>query len=170
MTPWILSLLVVAMSGVSFAVSSQVDPTIAKAFSPATIATGGTSTLTFTLTNPNAGTALTGLNFTDALPAGVQIAATPNLGGTCGAVATDFTPNIAAGGTAINLTSGVTLAAGASCTITVDVTGTTAGAKVNTTGNVGSTETGAGTDNATHTLTVLADPTIDKAFSPSTIA
>ncbi|MFC2077258.1 choice-of-anchor D domain-containing protein [Candidatus Bipolaricaulota bacterium] len=71
-------------------------------------------------------------------------------------MATDFTPNIAAGGTAINLTSGVTLAAGASCTITVDVTGTTAGAKVNTTGNVGSTETGAGTDNATATLTVLA--------------
>jgi uncharacterized repeat protein (TIGR01451 family) len=131
------------------------DPTIDKAFSPSTILVNGTSTLTFTLTNPNL-TALTGLNFTDALPAGVQIAATPNLGGTCGVVATDFTPNIAAGGTAINLTSGVNLAAGASCTITVDVTGTTAGAKVNTTGNVGSTETGAGSDNATHTLTVLA--------------
>jgi len=147
------------------------DPTIDKAFAPAAINLGGTSTLTFTLTNPNAVTDLTGLNFTDALPAGVEIAATPNLGGTCGAVATNFTPNIAAGGTAINLTSGVSLTAGSSCTITVDVTATTLGAKVNTTGAIGSTETGAGSDTATDTLTVaLLDPTIDKAFAPATIS
>ncbi len=96
-------------------------PTIDKAFSPTTIGVGGISTLTFTLTNLNAGSGLTGLNFTDALPAGVEIATTPNLGGTCGAVATNFTPNIAAGGTSINLTSGVSLAASGSCTIFVDV-------------------------------------------------
>ncbi len=52
--------------------------TIAKAFVPPGILVNGTTTLTFTLTNPNAGTALTGVGFTDAFPAGLAVAATPN--------------------------------------------------------------------------------------------
>jgi uncharacterized repeat protein (TIGR01451 family) len=51
-------------------------PSIAKAFSPNPIAVGGVSTLTFTITNPNAGTSLTGVAFTDTFPAGLQVAAT----------------------------------------------------------------------------------------------
>ena len=43
-------------------------PTIDKAFAPLAISVGGTTTLTFTLTNPNAATALTGVAFTDTLP------------------------------------------------------------------------------------------------------
>ena len=54
-------------------------PTIDKAFAPLAISVGGTTTLTFTLTNPNAGTALTGVAFTDSFPsAGLEVAATPN--------------------------------------------------------------------------------------------
>ncbi|MBC8506384.1 MAG: sortase [Anaerolineales bacterium] len=133
------------------------EPIIDKEFSPTSITAGGTTTLTFTLTNPNVGTSLSGLNFTDTLPSGLEVATSPNLGGTCVTVAaTNFTPNIAAGITGINLTSGITLAARESCTITVDLESTSAGTKVNTSGNVGSTETGSGTDNATATLNVSA--------------
>ncbi|MFN8558944.1 MAG: hypothetical protein U0531_16935 [Dehalococcoidia bacterium] len=52
-------------------------PTIAKGFAPATIAVGGTSALTITVTNGSAAFGLTGAGFSDALPAGVQVAATP---------------------------------------------------------------------------------------------
>ncbi|MEK6222428.1 MAG: hypothetical protein N2D54_09295, partial [Chloroflexota bacterium] len=48
-----------------------------------TILSGGTSTLTITLSNPNAANVLESLSFTDSLPSGLQIAPTPNIGGTC---------------------------------------------------------------------------------------
>ena len=52
-------------------------PTIAKEFGAASIAVNGTTTLTFTLINPNVGTALSGVAFTDSFPAGLEVAATP---------------------------------------------------------------------------------------------
>jgi uncharacterized repeat protein (TIGR01451 family) len=124
-------------------------PSIAKAFSPNPIAIGAVSTLTFTITNPNAGTALTGVAFTDTFPAGLQVAATPNATATnCGSPT--FAP--AAGNTSVSF-SGGTIAASGTCTVTVDVTATTGGAKVNTTGNVTSTNGGTG-NTGTATLTV----------------
>jgi uncharacterized repeat protein (TIGR01451 family) len=140
-------------------------PGIAKAFSPNTIAVGGTSTLTFTLTNPNAGTALTGVAFTDSFPAGLEVAATPGAT-TAGCGSPTFAP--AAGNTSVGF-SGGTIAASGTCTVTVDVTATTGGAKVNTTGNVTSTNGGTG-NTGTDTLTMLAAPGIAKAFSPNAIA
>jgi len=125
-------------------------PTIAKAFSPNPIAVGGVSTLTFTLSNPNAGTSLTGVAFSDSFPAGLQVAATPNAS-TTGCGSPTFAP--AAGNTSVSF-SGGTIAASGACTVTVDVTATTSGSKVNTSGNVSSTETGVGTDTATATLAV----------------
>jgi uncharacterized repeat protein (TIGR01451 family) len=124
-------------------------PSLAKAFSPNPIAIGGVSTLTFTITNPNAGTALTGVAFTDTFPAGLQVAATPNATATgCGSPI--FAP--AAGNTSVSF-SGGTIAASGTCTVTVDVTATTGGSKVNTTGNVTSTNGGTG-NTGTATLTV----------------
>jgi len=138
------------------------DPTIDKAFVPSTIGVGGTSTLTFILTNPNAEFGLTGLNFADGRlgpnTGDIAIAAPLNLGGTCGAVATDFMPNLAPGGTAVSLVSGVSLPPSGSCTITVDVTAPAVGEFLNTTGPVGSTETGPGSDTGADTLTVLLNP------------
>ena len=48
-----------------------VTPTLGKAFSPATIKAGGTSTLTITFTNPNSTAASLSAPFTDTLPTGV---------------------------------------------------------------------------------------------------
>ncbi len=140
-------------------------PSLAKAFSPNPIAVGGVSTLTFTITNPNAGTALTGVAFTDSFPAGLEVAATPSAS-TSGCGSPTFAP--AAGNTSVSF-SGGTIAASGTCTVTVNVTATTSGSKVNTTGNVTSTNGGTG-NTGTDTLSVVSPPSIAKAFSPNPIA
>jgi uncharacterized repeat protein (TIGR01451 family) len=132
-------------------------PTIAKAFGAASIVVNGTTTLTFTLANPNPGPALTGVSFTDTLPAGLVVATPNGLANTCGG-----TVAAVAGSGGVALANGG-LSAGGSCTITVGVTGTTASAKNNTTGAVTSTEGGPG-GTASASLTVVAPPTITKAF------
>ena len=138
-------------------------PTLAKSFTPNQIPLNGTSTLTFTIANPNASNSLSGISFTDSLPAGVEVAATPNVVNNCGATLTGAT----AGSNLLNI-SNVTVAGGANCTISVDVTGTTAGVKTNTTSTITSTEGGTGTT-ASATLTVVAPPQISKAFGAATI-
>ncbi|HYN14463.1 MAG TPA: immunoglobulin domain-containing protein [Terriglobales bacterium] len=138
-------------------------PTISKAFLASSIALNGTTTLTFTINNPNTSTALSGISFGDSLPSGVQVAATPNITGVCGGTVT-----ATAGSGSISL-SGGTLASSGSCTISVDVTGTTAGAKSNTTGAISSAEGGTGATSNTASLTVVAPPSISKAFTAGSI-
>jgi uncharacterized repeat protein (TIGR01451 family) len=140
-------------------------PSLAKAFSPNPIAVGGVSTLTFTITNPNAGTSLTGVAFTDTFPAGLEVAATPGAS-TSGCGSPAFSP--AAGNTSVSF-SGGTIAASGTCTVTVNVTATTGGSKVNTTGSVTSTNGGTG-NTGTSTLAVVSPPILSKAFSPNPIA
>ena len=126
-------------------------PSIEKQFIPETILVGETSTLTFQISNSNTVTALTGVAFTDNLPAGLVLAAdvaSPQCGGTL----TGTT-----GGTAITL-SGGTIPASDNCLITAAVTASSAGTYVNTTENVSSTNGGTG-NTATYALTV--DPRID---------
>ena len=137
-------------------------PTIAKAFGAASIVVNGTTTLTFTLTNPNPGTALSGVGFTDTLPAGLVVATPNGLASTCGGTVTAV-----AGTGSVALANGGLPASGA-CTITVNVTGTTGGAKNNTTSAVTSTEGGAG-GTASASLAVVAPPTIAKAFGAASI-
>ncbi|MFG3701809.1 ice-binding family protein, partial [Micromonospora sp. NPDC047620] len=60
-----------------FCAASIAPPTIAKAFGDAIIPSGGTTSLEFTLSNPNPGTSLTGVGFSDTLPAGLVVS-TPN--------------------------------------------------------------------------------------------
>jgi len=150
-------------------------PSLTKAFSPDPIAVGGISTLIFNLTNEN-NVPLTGVRFTDVLPAGLEVAATPNANTTCGG-----TPNWAptAGGTSLEFgtTAGATIPArvgttNGSCTVQVDVTATTGGVHQNVSGFIYSTETytnttstGSGSD----TLTALLPPQISKIFSPDSI-
>jgi uncharacterized repeat protein (TIGR01451 family) len=142
-------------------------PTIAKAFAPlAILVTSGTATLTFTLTNPNAGTVLNGVGFADTLPADLVVAAPSGLN-TCGGTVTAVV-----GTNSIALVNG-SLVAGGSCTITVNVTGTMAGAKNNITGAVTSTEGGTGGTAQAFLVVVaaptLAPPTIAKAFGAASL-
>src|SRR5439155_25563933 len=110
---------------------------------------------------PNTNVTLTGLAFTDNLPAGLVVANPNGLTNTCGGTATAVS---ASGSVSL---SGGTLAASAACTVTVNVQGTTAGVKNNSV-QVTSTEGGTGnTSNAS--LTVVAPPTISKAFGAASI-
>jgi hypothetical protein len=144
-----------------------VPPTISKSFGATTIPLNGSTSLSFTITNPNAATALTGVTFSDTLPAGLVVS-TPNglsaLTG-CGPGVASAT----AGGGSISLSTGATVAGGGTCTFSVNVTGTTAGAKNNTTGNITSTNGGTGTTSNTASVTVLAPPTITKVFGSASI-
>ena len=124
-------------------------PTVAKSFGPATIGANGTSTLTITITNPNA-SAINGLAFTDTYPsANLKNAAMPALANTCGGAATGT-----AGASALSLTGGTVPASG-NCSVSVSVTSATAGSYLNSSGAVTSTNANSGTA-ASATLTVTA--------------
>ena len=124
-------------------------PAISKAFGAASLALNATTALTFTLQNHNAST-LTGVGFTDTLPAGLAVSTPDGLTGSCGGGAI----TALAGSGSVSL-SGATLSAAASCTFGVNVTGTTVGIKNNVTGAVTSVESGAG-GTASATVTVAA--------------
>jgi uncharacterized repeat protein (TIGR01451 family) len=125
-------------------------PTLNKAFSPAAVDVYTTSTMTFTLSNPN-GNTLTSAKFTDTLT-GFSVAAPATIGGTCAGVTNS--PTLAAGTTSLNLTV-PSLASGV-CTITIPVSAISSGSYTNTTSGITSVETGAsvGTPSNTATLTV----------------
>jgi len=137
-------------------------PTFAKVFAPGTIGTGGVSTLTFTIDNTASAVMATGLAFTDNLPAGVEVANPSNASTTCGGGTVTAVP----GSGVVTLTGG-TVGAMASCTVSVDVTGTASGSHVNVTGDLISSSGNSGT--ATATLLVDPPPTFSKAFSPTAV-
>ena len=137
-------------------------PGIAKSFAAASVPVNGTTTLSFNITNPNPGVALSGVNFSDVFPAGLTVNNPSNVSGTCGGTVT------ATSGSNLVRLSGGSLAAGANCVISVTVKATTAGMKNNVTGIVGSTEGGIG-NTASATLLVVAPPIVSEAFSPDAI-
>src|SRR5689334_15615176 len=89
--------------------AAQSPPTLNKAFSAATVGLNQSVTLTFTLTNPNPATDLTGVSFSDDMPAGLLIANPDSLGGTCD------TSVVALSSTNISLV-GAVIPANTSCT------------------------------------------------------
>jgi Bacterial Ig-like domain (group 3)/Putative Ig domain len=123
----------------SASITVVVPPTIAKSFGAVTMAVGESTSLSFTIDNPNKSSTLTGVGFTDPLPAGLVVSTPNGLTGSCGG----GTILAAAGSGAVSLT-GATLAVGASCAFSVNVTATSAGTKDNTTGPVTSVEGGTG--------------------------
>jgi uncharacterized repeat protein (TIGR01451 family) len=96
-------------------------PSLNKGVQSGHIRDGGTSTLTFTVTNPAANNGAQVVSFIDALPSGLKIAATPNVQKTC----TGGSVTANAGATTITV-GGITVAAStgvaSTCTVKVDVT------------------------------------------------
>ena len=140
---------------------------LTKAFAPATIGQGGTSTLTFTLTNGAGNPAQSGIAFTDTLPANVTVAAPASVTSSCPSGAGAVAASVGSG--VITVTGATMNAAQASCTITVNVTSNTAGTYNNTNaGNITATQR-VDTTGVNATLTVQALPSLTKAFSPATV-
>jgi hypothetical protein len=119
--------------GVSARYVYIVDPATAvdinKSFTPSSTVVGGTSRLSFTLTN-TAATSISGANFTDTFPAGMTVATVP-AATTSGCGTPAFAP--AAGAASIAFSNG-TIAANGTCTISVSVTASPAGTYNNTSG------------------------------------
>jgi uncharacterized repeat protein (TIGR01451 family) len=151
------------------AVLYVVTPVFTKTAGTTPILVGGTSSYTITINN-NSGTQLAAiplpgiplnlLSFTDTLPApGVTVGSVVS---TCPAPANTIVP----GGGSFTVPN-FTLVDGASCTITVPITGTTAGAKVNTvTGDAGGNLQGI---TRSATVTVGRDLLFSKVFNPAII-
>jgi uncharacterized repeat protein (TIGR01451 family) len=147
-----------------------VAPVLGKTFSPATVNAGTVSTLTITLSNPNAAIATLTAPLVDTLPGGLVIAPTPNAGTTCtGAGA----PVAVAGSGTLSLPAGRSIPSSGSCTLTVSVTAAAGGTYINTllAGSL-ATSNGGNPAAAVATLTVvtpLVAPVLGKAFSPATV-
>ena len=150
-------------------------PQLSKSFSLDPIKVGATSTLTFTLTNPNSSSDLTSVSFTDILPSGMKVASVPAASTTC----TGATWAPSAGDTTLSF-SGGTISQGnpGTCTAQVNVTVQTSGTFTNTSGYISSSEAGLNTNpyndakpgQGQDSLTVtVGPPQIVKSFSPNPI-
>ena len=142
-------------------------PTITKSFAPASIASGGTSTLTIVLSNPTA-VAMTGATFTDVFPTspGAMTVAAPltrtNSCSGLGQLRDPANTPLNAGDVGIRLNTG-TIPANGSCTITVNVTAAVAGVYNNTIA-VGALTTSGGSN------TVAANATLMVGLPSFTVA
>lgn len=111
-------------------------PSIAINFSESPIFTGETSSLSFTLSNPNQLSSLSGVGFSLTLPAGLSVETASS--STCGGTLTVTAP------TNSIVLSGGSLSANGSCTFNITVTGNTSGVYTAQTSVVTSIEGGNG--------------------------
>ncbi|MEX2500288.1 MAG: hypothetical protein WD397_15580 [Wenzhouxiangellaceae bacterium] len=151
----------IAIAGMALPALASAQPAFSKSFNPATIGPGSASELVFVIDNSAGGIQVTDLAFTDNLPAGVTLADPAAPGTDCGA-ATLTAPD---GGGTITFTDG-SIAAGATCTVSVLVTSSTVSTHMNVSGDLTSSAGNSGT--ATADLAVATDrPGFSKCFSPS---
>ncbi len=131
----------------------------------ATRTPGSTATLVIRMDNPNT-VPLTSAAFTDALPAGLVVATTPNASTTC----TGGTVIAPASGTSVRL-SGATIPASGNCTVSVDVLSNISGSYTNTIAASSiNTYEGVSNEEATSAQIVVSNPpTVTKQFSPAVI-
>ena len=140
----------------------DVTPQLDKSFSPDTAQVGGTSTLTFTITNTSDLLAKSGWSFTDTLPAGLPLATPAAAATTC--AGTVSAPD---GGTAVSIAGGGLAAGQASCTVKVNVTSATASTYTNDASDI-TRSTGVNPPGSS-TVTFTSTPTIGlvKSVSPA---
>ncbi|MBS0556292.1 MAG: S8 family serine peptidase [Proteobacteria bacterium] len=155
------------ITGLGFTVTGTppVPPSLSAGFSPGSIVTGGSSSLTLTLSNSNSLPAILSANLIDAMPSGLVAsnAATTCTGG-AGA-------SLGGSGSSLILGNGAAIPAGGSCTLTADVTSSAAGSYTNTI-PAGALQTNAGNAaaaSASLTVTGISAPTVSKAFAPTSI-
>ena len=141
----------------------EVPLSVSMAFEPPAIAQGGVSRLTYTLDN-GAVIGATSVALSDRLPAGVAVAAPPDAQTTC----TGGRLTAAAGDEAIAYSEGA-LAAGASCTIAVDVTSATAGLYPNETESVTSSLGTSAAVSAMLTVEAAEAPGFARVFAPDSV-
>jgi hypothetical protein len=106
-----------------------VAPSLSKAFLPDRIAAGGGSVLTVSLANPSASVSTLTAPLLDGLPAGVVIAALPNLSTSCGGSGVLLAMP---GGSSLSLPAGRTIPALGQCSFSVNVSAANAGTYLNT--------------------------------------
>ncbi len=132
-------------------------PTLAKLIAPATIAVGGSATLTISIGNPNATAIALTSAFTDPMP--LNVTTTSANTGTCTGVTVTST--------LITMASGTTVPAGG-CTIVVAVTASIPGNYINTTSALITTGGSAPPASAPLSLSAIGS-TLTKAIQPATI-
>ena len=160
---FIVTAVLISTSFAATAFGQAASPVITKSFNPAVVAPNGNSIATITVTNLNAALPLTNVQFSDTMPAGIDLIT--QTGGTCSTLATGggmFSIN--PGTETFSSTSNV-LAGGQSCTIIVSVRGAAIGAHINTTSQVTSSNAPPGAA-ASGTLTVAA-PNVPTAAVPT---
>ena len=119
---------------VQYTLVPAAPPSVNKAFSPNVIAPGGTTVLTFTVTNPAGSPAVSNVGFVDTLPVGLKATGLAS-GSTCANAATAGVTTVSATGSTITVV-GLQVPAGASsCTVTVNVTNVTGQFNASCTGN-----------------------------------
>ncbi len=129
-------------------------PKLHVAFAAPTIALHGVTTLRIKLRNPSLNpVALTGVTFTDQLPANLAVASPSSSQNTCGG-----TWQIAAGSSTVQL-SGGTIARATECSLTVDVVANSEGLARDLAGAASSENGGAG-NGAEASVVVVRPPTI----------
>ncbi|MEO7432400.1 MAG: S8 family serine peptidase [Dokdonella sp.] len=137
-------------------------PTLSKAFEPASIHAGESSTLTLTLGNAGTNTATVTDTLTDTFPDGLVVADPANESTTCTSGSVTATPGVPH----VSLVAGAEIAIGETCTVTVDVTAAEPGSYVNLVpaGDL-QTTSGASTGDAVATLeVVVSDVIFDDGF------
>ncbi|WP_376695242.1 DUF7933 domain-containing protein [Wenzhouxiangella sp. EGI_FJ10305] len=152
--------------GTAASADLQVEPAPAfdKTFSPTTVLVGDVSVLTFNIDNGASVISADDLDFTDNLPAGLEVASPPSASTTC----TGGTLTAVAGAASLSYTGG-SVAAGATCTVSLDIAGNTPGSQINTSGALTSSLGNSGTAGAS--LEVLAPLlTLQKEFLGTPVA
>ena len=144
-------------------VTPAAAPGFAKIFDLATVDPGGVSTLTFRIDNTANAIEVGSLAFTDDLPEGLVVAPEPGADNGCGG-----TVSAPAGGDTVSL-SGGDVAAGGTCTLSVDVQALVAGTLTGTSRELTS-DLPVNTPGASASLMVNEAPlSVSMSFSPSTI-
>lgn len=140
-----------------------VMPVLGKSFSPASVNVGALTTLTITLSNPNATVATLSAPLVDNLPSGMVVAATPNASTTCGG-------NViaAAGASTVTLSAGGTIPINGSCVITVNVLAQNAGSLLNTL-PIGALQTNNGNNAMSAVATLNVSAVVPPIITPPVI-